>query len=438
MTFVCLWIRASATAGVPPLAELAPLLLADAPRVASEQRGVLWADGRGLPERELAETLLGRLDDAGIRDARAGVAGVPVAAELAARSGDAAVTVVPAGGERTLLAPLALALLEPEPRLLNLLHGVGVRTCGELASLDRGSVETRFGAAGARLWRLARADDPRLLFAPIPRERPHASLDFVDHEVRSAAGLVFALNALLESVCATLAGRGELLRALTLRLALADRTVWERTLRAAHPTSEHARWLRRLRELLDRLALPDGVTGVALHAAASEPASAFSTQGDIFDRGFATATAAADAVGRLADRHGPVFVVPEVSSDPLVERRTRWTDQDPGEVVRPASGAEPPGPACEPALQLQLLPEPRRIAVRTEPRRDHLLPIRYRDREGWHTLVGVAGPHRVSGGRWESFPYAREYFRCVTDAGALVWLFRDAVGSGWYLHGWWD
>ena len=49
----------------------------------------------------------------------------------------------------------------------------------------------------------------------------------------------------------------------------------------------------------------------------------------------------------------------------------------------------------------------------------------------------AAGPDRVSGGQWTE-PYAREYFRCVTETGALVWLFRDARENEWYLHGWWD
>ena len=91
-----------------------------------------------------------------------------------------------------------------------------------------------------------------------------------------------------------------------------------------------------------------------------------------------------------------------------------------------------------PRLTLQLLPEPRSVAVTTRRRRDHELPIAYRDRGGdWMEILSAAGPDRVSGGRW-SEPYAREYFRCVTDDGMMVWLYRDARDDVWYLHGWWD
>ncbi len=107
------------------------------------------------------------------------------------------------------------------------------------------------------------------------------------------------------------------------------------------------------------------------------------------------------------------------------------------------------------ALTLQLLRQPRAVLVETVLRRDHQVPIRYRDVRAshdrdvagadvgppadgrWRQLVDVAGPDRVSGGVWEE-AYAREYFRATTTDGALVWLFRDARRDAWYLHGWWD
>ena len=91
----------------------------------------------------------------------------------------------------------------------------------------------------------------------------------------------------------------------------------------------------------------------------------------------------------------------------------------------------------EAKLTLCLLPEPRAVAVVAAVRRDHGVPVRYQDGGEWREIVSAAGPDRVSGGQWDA-PYAREYFRCVTDAGTLVWLYRDARDEQWYLHGWWD
>jgi protein ImuB len=50
----------------------------------------------------------------------------------------------------------------------------------------------------------------------------------------------------------------------------------------------------------------------------------------------------------------------------------------------------------------------------------------------------AAGPDRISGGQWERESYAREYFRCITEEGVQLWVYRDGLDGGWYLHGWWD
>jgi protein ImuB len=445
MSFVCLWSPRWRTAAAP-LAELAAGLLLDAPRVAADARGVIWVDARGLNAPTLAWSLLARLGDAKGAHLRAGVASVPVAAEAAARAGGSPVTMVEAGHERAFLAPQPLAVLGVAPELESLLRGVGLARCGDLAALTREAVEVRCGAEAATAWRLARADDARLLFRPVARERAHASLDFVDYEVRDARRLLFSANACLGGLCEQLRTRGERARVLELRLALANGQTLQLELRLARPTAERATWVRRLQRALERLALPDGVCGLELRVAAADAAAA--VQGDIFDAGFATAGAAEDALARLLDAHGPVLAEPDGEAHPLPERRSRWRalEQVPAEE---AETADPPASSREggmggmerlPALTLQLLPEPRRVVVRLRLRRDHQAPTAYRDvlRGEWRTLLVAAGPERVSGGHWEAQPHAREYFRCMDERGVLLWLFRDARENAWYLHGWWD
>lgn len=430
MRYVCLWSPRWSAAGAP-LAELATALLADAPRVAVEARGVLWADARGLAGPRLARALLERLN-APAGDIRGGLAEVPVAAELAARAGESPLTVVEPGRERAWLAARELRLLDPDPRLLALLEGVGISTCGPLAALTREEVEVRFGAEGARLWKLSRADDPRSIFRPIPRERPHASLDFVDYQVTDASRLVFTLNGLLGSVCGVLRGRGERCRKMVLSVALGSGSTLRRELRCSRPTAEPGPWLDRIRDELERLTLPDTVTGVGLEAVDGEAVSA--TQGDLFDRGFATVGAVEEVVARLVDSQGAVFARPERNDHPLADRRTRW-EAVPMEAV--AEGGAGKGEGEAPCLALQLLPAPRPVPVRSRPRRDHQVPTAYGEKGRWRTIAQAAGPDRVSGGH-DGEPFAREYFRCVTEEGRLVWLFRDALGEGWFLHGWWD
>lgn len=432
--------------------------------MALDARGLVWADVRGLP-REAPDRLLERgrrglaspperegVDGAEAVSLRAGVAGVPVAAELAARTAfeGAPALRVPAEGERAFLASLPLGLLEPEPQLAGLLEGVGLATCGELAALTAEAVEVRFGPEGTRLWRLARADDPRRLFGPIPREPLHASLDFIDYSVTDPARLVFTANALLGGLCDRLHARGEHARRLTLTLPLGNGQVWRRTLRGARPTAARETWLRRVRSALERLTVSDAVVGVRLEVGTTEPAGV--RQGDLFDRGFASAAAVEAAVARLMEEQGAVVVAPEVSAHPLPERRTRWRRREPHEVAEtgsrsvssasmvhgsdggPESGAHP----WRARLTLQLLPRPRRIAVETASERDHEAPRRCREGGRWQRVVQAAGPDRVSGGHWEEGAFAREYFSCVVEDGRLLWIYREAREGTWWLHGWWD
>jgi len=116
--------------------------------------------------------------------------------------------------------------------------------------------------------------------------------------------------------------------------------------------------------------------------------------------------------------------------------RTEWISQEPAQASARIQLKERVVKAtAAPTLTLQLFPEPRRVAVKTKRRRDHELPVEFRDKQ-WMQIISAAGPDRVSGGRW-SEPYAREYFRCVTDDGMMVWLYRDGREKEWYLHGWW-
>jgi hypothetical protein len=460
------------------------------PRVAvEEERGRVWADVRGLPVAEVAENVVQWAWERRLTGVRCGAASAPVTAYAAAavRGGGEGGAEVVVGGEREYLAPLPLELLEPEDRLLDLLEGVGVETCGALAALEREAVEVRFGEEAVRVWRWARASDERRLFRPVPQSAPSASLDFVDYVVTDPERLLFTANALLGHVCDALTEQGAHARSLTLALALANGEEWRRSIGTARPTASRATWLRRIRSTLERLTVPDAVTGVSLVIDATVGAATI--QGDLFDAGFATAASVEAAIERLIEVQGPVLVQPAPSEHPLPEQRTGFTEADPeGSIAGTVRGGGVPagapgragnrrsdaqrsptqGPGHEGdggaahtgpdpeaqedtdvavatngsivddavGLTLQLLKAPRPVLVETVERRDHMLPVRYRD-GAWRAIVTAAGPDRVSGGQWEN-AYAREYYRCVTAQGTLVWLFRDGCGEGWYLHGWWD
>lgn len=444
--FICLWTP-TALPALPLFAdegtvqeselldELVPELLQFAPRVTIGTSGIVWADARGLNAEVLAEELLAVFRAHDVEKIRAAISLVPIAAAVAALHGRGRLISVPVGGEREFLARFPIGVLDPSPSLSVLLDGIGVERCADLARLDLESIEVRFGAEGARLWRLSRADDGRRIFTTVPRALPSASLDWLDYTLKDAERLVFIVNALVGNITTDLKSRGQCAREMMMVFSLANRETLEHLVRPARSTASHKAWMRLMRSHLERLSLPDGVVGISVRVEAVT--GEMEKQGDIFDRGFATARAAEETIAQLLDDQGAVVVTPRNSRHPLIDRRTEWLSQEPSQASSRIQLRERVVKAtAAPRLTLQLLPEPRRVAVTTRRRRDHDMPVRYRDKE-WMTLVSAAGPDRVSGGQWTE-PYAREYFRCVADDGMMVWLFRDARDEGWYLHGWWD
>lgn len=440
MPFLCLhnpiWLTQPPATLHSPLLTIVPRIVGDA--------DVVWADVRGLPVRETTERIRNAFTShsALYSTVRCGVASTPVAAEVAARHAQQSVTYVRDGYDADFLAPFPIAVLCPDPALANLFSGTGVECCRDLARLTREEVEIRFGAGGSRLWRLARADDPRIIFGPISHSLPEASLEWTDYAIKRAERLVFVINALFGSVCEALRSRGDGALAVTLSFALVNRGIVEHPMRAARATASQTAWMRLVRLELERIALPDAVAGITLRVDATSRVGA--RQSDLFDRGSHTEAAAEEALAQLMDDQGAVVVEPENTEHPLLDRRTSWTSLSAARVMERAQAY-----AANRLLQhrsdhhgrttltLQLLPEPQRITVATVRRRADEVPRSYRDGEGMHTIVDAAGPDRVSGGRWDE-PYAREYFRCVMEDGTLTWLYREARTDAWYLHGWWD
>jgi len=434
MTFICLWSPDVAGKN-ERLQQLVLSLLRIAPRVLMGTGGIVWADARGMSAEPLARDLLGIFHEKGVEKVRAALSTSPICAEVAARHGNGALIGISPGTEREYLAPFPVGVLEPSLALSSLLDGIGVESCGDLAKLDLESIEVRFGAEGARLWRLSRADDSRRIFNSIPRALPTASLDWVDYTLKDGERLVFIINALVGNITTDLTSRGQCAREMTMIFSLANRETLEHLVRPARSTASHKAWMRLIRTHLERITLPDGVVGITMRVEAVT--GEVERQGDIFDRGFATSRAAEETIAQLLDDQGAVVVTPRNTQHPLIDRRTEWISQEPAQASARIQLRERVVKAtAAPRLTLQLLPEPRRIAVMTRRRRDHQLPVQYRDKE-WMSIVSAAGPDRVSGGQW-SEPYAREYFRCVTDDGMMVWLYRDAREDAWYLHGWWD
>src|SRR3954469_7521453 len=331
MSYVCLWSPRWPIAADFP-ADLIASLLEHAPRIAVGERGLVWGDARGLNGAKLAEAMLAVATDYGFEDVRAGLAMTPIAAEVAAvhnridagaaQASMPVVISVKPGTDAAYLAPYKLHVLSPSDHIAALLNGLGIETCGAFGSLDAESIEVRLGVEGVRLWQRARAEEQPWLFKIPKRSLPSASVEWVEYGLKDPERLQFIINWLAGTVGTALVARGERARELGLVFSLGNRTQRTHTVRSSRPSAEQKRWMRLTREALDSITLPDAVMGVTLRA--ESVVGSHGAQGDLFDRGFASAPAVEDAIIHLTDDQGDVVVEPVNSEHPLLEERTTW------------------------------------------------------------------------------------------------------------------
>jgi protein ImuB len=369
-------------------------------------------------------------------------AATPAAARLLARArlrtgaaaaaGSAAATAaVPA--LRSALARLPLELLAWEAPLVQTLHGLGLRTIGDLWALPRAAFARRFGAACLisldRL--LGTIPDPQALFSPPQRFR--ARLDLPADLSETAALLAPALQ-LLRLLEGFLRGQGAGATALSLRAHHSPRRAQPRpattvTLSLALPERDSTRLLELLRERLDRVRLPD--TAVALELELERMAAWTPVAASFLPPAPQEATGSVDAL-RLEEtfhaRLGPQGVF----------RLRALADHRPERAYRIVGlGSEDEAALAAPALPAQrplwILPLPRRLRVcatlESEPRYDGPLDL-------------LAGPERIEAGWWDMgatpqpASVQRDYFVARNRRGQTLWIYRElSAPHEWFLHG---
>lgn len=149
--FLCLHLPHLAPQDGAALARLADWALRFSPVVQPVEPDTLWLEITGCAhlfrgEVNLARQALGGLMQQGF-EARAAVADTPGGAHALAICGRALLTIAPPGQTSAALAPLPAAALRLDPRAVEQLDLVGVRTVGDLLMLPRAGLRSRFGDA---------------------------------------------------------------------------------------------------------------------------------------------------------------------------------------------------------------------------------------------------------------------------------------------------
>jgi protein ImuB len=437
-------------------ARLAGALLRVAPRVtplAATSGGDLplgaWADVSGMElhggDAVVARALLDAAREAGFEGARVGVAGSCVAAALATRMGGTAWRVVKPGGDAEFVSRRGVNLLPMPEGVREALKLLGLKRCGELAELPASEVELRLGAEGVRVWRLARAEDPRWPFRPAPPAEIVAEAE-LEAPVATVEPLRFLVRGLLGSVLEQLGRRQRIPAGVRLVLLLDGGGTRVLRVRPARPTADE----RVLGDLCWRAleGAEPGAPVIGLRMEGVEEGAARADQLDIF-RPPAPDPAAVhaallpllarwgeDALSRATPR-GAHLPADAVVWEGLGERAVLELSgavREPHPEAEGEEGTVAIGRAALP-LRLRRLPRPDPLAVQTdEGGRPRALSLPGR---GGFLPVRAQGPERLSG-RWWSDGYAREYWLAEGADGQLRLLYQDGRSGEWRLEGWYD
>jgi protein ImuB len=442
--------------------ELAGALLRVAPRVtplASVGGGELplgaWADVSGMAghggDAAVAQALLAAARGAGFAEARVGVAGSCVAAALSTRVGGSAWRVVPEGGDARFVSRRALSMLPMDDGVRETLKLLGLKSCADLAALPASEVELRLGSEGVRVWRLARAEDPRWPFRPAPPAEIVAEAE-LEGAVEAMEPLRFLVRGLLGSVLEQLGRRQRIPAGVRLVLLLDDGTEHALRVRPARATADE----RVLGDLCWRAL--EGATlhrpVVALRMEGVEEGRARADQLDIFRPPAPDPAAVHAALLPLLARWGECALSRAAPRGAhLPGEGVVWEAAGERGVLELAAEREDSGfrirdsgedPSAAPSLLARLPLRLRRLAPPTP------LPLET-DAEGRPVALQRAvprgraervalraeGPERLSG-RWWGGGYAREYWLAEGADGQLRLIYQDAKSEEWFLEGWYD
>jgi protein ImuB len=409
-------------------AALADLGLGFAPRIDTEPERVFFQAGdlgQLYPDLSaVAHAVRARAARLGL-EVRVGIAACKGLARIACRTAEIAIVPAAPAAARAFLTPLPLAMLAPSPEIADALARWGLRTVGELARLRPEEVAVRLGAAGARMVRLARAQDDEAFLPQAPADAVEEGSE-LDYALDSLEPLVFLLRGLIDRALARLACRGLACAGLTLRLMVEPRSFEIREVPLQSPTRESGILLQLVRLELSRRAPSAPVTGMTILVL---PARVRATQLDMLRPNGPAPDRLAATLARLSALVGPEHVGTPRVADTWREEAVVIDSPalDTGEMRTVRDGPNDAG-----ALGIRRFRPPQEVEVLMERNG----PSAFRGKETVARILIAAGPYRISGEWWSGQAFHREYWDVHASDGAVYRMHQD--GEKWFLDGYYD
>ena len=386
---------------------------------------------------------------------RAAIAGTSLAARALARFSQQ--TIALPGGEAAAIAPLPIAALECDDRILRALRHAGLKNIGAVATRLSSELSERLGASFVTRLRILQGAGEKPL-------TPRRALPDLMAEQRFAEPIVTqdaiaaTLLHLAQSLSDVLERQGRGARLLEAVFFRADGRVDRINVRMGEPLRDAAVMLRLLRQKLDALADPldagFGFDVVRLEAVLAEEINPATIS---FDSSENARRQIAFLVDRLSVRFGEHRVQRFVAQDTHIPEAAAVAVPAQDRDFAQGNWALKRLPGDPPRRPLRLLERPEEIEAGF-PLAPDGPPKFFVWRQCRRTIVRAEGPERIAMEWWRSVGGAgsdrvpasdqqksagltRDYFRVETDDGQRFWLYRDGLyrrngfSPRWYLQG---
>ncbi len=349
----------------------------------------------------------------------------------------AGVTLVTPGEERFKLAALPVAALFAhhglmDPKLLEVLHRWGVKTCEELAALPERGVVERLGPAGVYLRNLACSTIQRPLRMAAAETSYEQQME-LEHALDLLEPLLFLLGSALGELCRRLRSQSRAARLLKAEFTLEEQKEYGCELEFSVPLDESRTLLKLLQLHLERHPPEAAVTAFKLRVEPAEPRRA---QGGFFlppasppDKLQITLARIAGMVGK--ENVGSPVLLNTHRPDAFDMAALRLSS---GETLQRQATAQPAKAQETLRLVMRLFRPalPARVSLAgTAPKKVLASCVK-------GTVVRSAGPWKTSGEWWTIAAWNREEWDVALDDGALYRIYREMPTCDWYVHGVYD
>jgi len=345
--------------------------------------------------------------------------------------------IVPDGAEESWLHGQPVRQLALSDSARETLYDLGIDTVGRMAALPVNEVVQRFGSEGIDVTIRARGGDPDL-FVPEKSTDDYRARMIFDYPLRSTAAVVSGIERILTPLLAAMARTGRAGHEIRISLTLDDNTETALTVAVEKATVTPARYLRQVRQQLERQRLSGDVVEIRLRIL--HTATLLLEQTTLEPDGPAATIAPrmCDTIDRTLGSHKLCTVA--LSPAHLPERNFRLVPIAPTTSRRQLPPMLPPDRYQPYSLHrvagLRLIQPPRRTEVASVSRDGSDRRI-FKDGATTRTVTRRHGPWKLSGHWWET-GFDRLYYELQTDDRRQYLVFFDRACSQWFLQGVYD